>query len=404
MRRVLIALTLLTLCCIQTPARAGDYVAGELIIQLQAGATIDWLTRTLGLKVLERSAYAPVYRVSLPLLSLLNLDGLLRLLRLDPLVAAADPNLLIGFPSDTSGSPWSSAFVDRNARYAYAEQSSYSQVNYEVASYRSDGSGVTAAVLDTGISPRHDFLAAQTVPGWNFVNNNSNTDDVPDLRDNNDDGRVDEGAGHGTMVAGIIYRFAPGAKIMPVKVLDSDGSGTLWDAAEGIRYAAANGAKVLNLSFATPRQSLVMNLALNYAAAKGATVVAAAGNYNSTEMYYPAGHPKVLTVAALNLDNTKAPFSNYGVEVDVDAPGVSIASTYWDGSFAVWSGTSFAAPIVAAEAVLIRSIAPQQSADTVRSLIISTSTSVNSWNPLFKDKLGKNGAGLINIDAALSRF
>jgi hypothetical protein len=140
MRRVLAVFALLTIFCLQPSARAADYVPGELIIQLQPGASIDLIARVLGLRILERSAYAPVFRLGLPLLSLLNLDTLLRILRLDPLVVAADPNLLIGFPKGTNGAPWSSAFVDRSAsRTAYAEQPSYSQVNYQTASYRFRG-------------------------------------------------------------------------------------------------------------------------------------------------------------------------------------------------------------------------------------------------------------------------
>jgi subtilisin family serine protease len=115
---------------------------------------------------------------------------------------------------------------------------------------------------------------------------------------------------------------------------------------------------------------------------------------------FPAGHAHSLTVAALCHDNTKAPFSNYGSAIDVAAPGVSSVSTYWDGRYAAGSGTSFAASIVAAEAALIRSLAPQLSADAVRSLIMGISTSVNPWNPNYMDQLGKQGAGLIDIDAA----
>src|SRR5262249_23205801 len=127
---------------------------------------------------------------------------------------------------------------------------------------------------------------------------------------------------------------------------------------------------------------------------EGALVVTAAGNDNSSTVHTPGGNPLALTVAALNADNTKASFSNYGNAIDVDAPGVSIISTYWDGNFATCSGTSFAAPLVAAEGALIRSLAPRLSVQSVRSLIIGTSNSVNRWNPNYYNQLGKNGAGL----------
>jgi subtilisin family serine protease len=426
MRRMFYVLALLLLMGFSGPrAQAQDYVRGEVIVQVLPGVDINLLSRLYGLRILGKSAFEPVYRLGLPLLSVLNLDTVLQILRLDPLIVAADPNLLTGFPDGTIGSPWSSVFVDRAAPQRYEEQSSYSQVNYSSSDYGSetgcsaftpmvpiapkaqrvaDGSGVTVAVLDTGISPRHRFLARRLVPGWDFVSNERNADDMPDYRDNNDNDLVDEGVGHGTFAAGLIHRLAPRASLMPIRVLDSDGSGTLWNAAEGIRYAAANGANVLNLSLGCSRNSAIMNRAIRYATARGAVVVVAAGNRGSSTTYSPAGHTEALTVAALNPDNTKAPFSNYGDAIDVAAPGVSIASTYWDGRFATWSGTSFAAPLVAAEAVLIRSVAPGLSASGVRSLIIETSTSVNPWNPAYHDQLGKNGAGLINIRAALNRL
>jgi subtilisin family serine protease len=423
MRRTLCIFALLFLFGFSSPrARAADYVPGEIIVQLLPGADINILSRILGLRILGKSAFEPVYRLALPLLSILNLDMLLQILRLDPLVIAADPNLLTGFPDGTTGSPWSSVFVDRYSPQKYESQTSYSQINYGSYGYGgagagcfsalsfvapaadTDGSGVTVAVLDTGISPRHSFLAQRMVPGWDFIDDDRNADDIPDYRDNNRNGLVDEGAGHGTFAAGLIHRLAPQASLMPIRVLDSDGNGTLWDAAEGIRYATMNGARVINLSLGCSRTSGIMNRALRYAAARGVVVVAAAGNNNSTRAYSPAGSVDTLTVAALNPDNTKASFSNYGDAIDVAAPGVGIASTFWDGRFATWSGTSFAAPLVAAEAVLIRSASPGMSGNAVRSLIIETSTSVNPWNPAYYEKLGKNGAGLINIREALSRL
>lgn len=423
MRRTLCIFALLLLFVFSGPrARAADYVPGEVVVQLLPGADINLLARILGLRVLGKSAFEPVYRLGLPLLSILNLDMVLQILRLDPLVIAIDPNLLTGFPDGTTGSPWSSVFVDRYSPQQYESQSSYSQVNYGSSNYGStgagcfsalsfvspvadaDGSGVTVAVLDTGISPRHSFLAQRMVPGWDFVDNERNADDIPDYRDNDRNGLVDEGAGHGTFAAGLIYRLAPQVSLMPIRVLDSDGNGTLWNAAEGIRYAAANGAQVINLSLGCSRSSGIMNRALRYAAARGVVVVAAAGNSNSTRTFSPAGSTDTLTVAALNPDNTKAAFSNFGEAIDVAAPGVGIASTFWDGRFATWSGTSFAAPLVTAEAALIRSASPGMSGNAVRSLIIETSTSVNSWNPAYYEQLGKNGAGLINIREALSRL
>src|SRR5439155_25877103 len=101
----------------------------------------------------------------------------------------------------------------------------------------------TVAILDTGISTRNPALGAQVEKGWNYLNNHSNPDDVPAGIDSDQDGVPDEAASHGTFVAGIVFRFAPRANLMPIKVLDSDGHGTLWAAVEGVRGAVARGAK-----------------------------------------------------------------------------------------------------------------------------------------------------------------
>jgi thermitase len=203
------------------------------------------------------------------------------------------------------------------------------------------------------------------------------------------------------MVSGIVARFAPGAQIMPVRVLNSDGVGTLWTIVEGLKYAVANHAQVINLSLSFARNSGVLTNAVNDAWAAGAIVVCAAGNRNSQVPIFPAGNSHVITVAGLDAMNAKASFSNFGATVDVCAPAVKVVSTYWDGSYMAWSGTSFSAPMAAAEAALLVALTPGQSPNAIKQTIIATSHSVNSFNPDYFNLLGKCGAGLIDFDAAI---
>src|SRR5262249_53018753 len=141
-----------------------------------------------------------------------------------------------------------STFDGSGGPKAYQGQTGVAQVNFNGAAQLADGSGVTVAILDTGISLRSTLVAPQVLPGKNSLDGNTNTDDAPPGLDYNGNGVVDEAAGHGTMIAGIVLRFAPKAQLLPVKVLNSDGYGTLWAATEGIRYAVAQRARVLNLS------------------------------------------------------------------------------------------------------------------------------------------------------------
>lgn len=403
MRRAMMLLGLLLWGLMLSPgARAQGYLPGEVLVQLNPGVNLNQFLSTYGLYILDQSPYVPAYRlaVTLPL----DINLLVALLRLDPNVAAADPNLVLNALGDqNSGDQWTSTF-DSGGQTDYQNQNAIAQVDYAQAANISTGSGTVVAILDTGISCRPAFLAPQVVAGWNFVDNNANTDDCPTGTDSNQDGIPDEAAGHGTMVAGTIYRFAPQALLMPVRVLDSDGCGSLWAAVQGVRYATANGASVVNMSFGSPQNSGMMTKALNDAYNDGVVLVASAGNHNTNTPQYPAGNTHVVAVAALNADNSKASFSNFGSAISLAAPGVGIVGPSWDGRYFSWSGTSFSAPMVSAEAVLLHSVRPSWSASQVTQRLLATSHSVNSWNPSYQNQLGKNGAGLIDMDAALSNL
>jgi subtilisin family serine protease len=216
------------------------------------------------------------------------------------------------------------------------------------------GAGVVVAVLDTGIDLDHPDLADNIVEGWNFVDSNGDVSDL-DM--------------HGSMVSGVIAAVAnnglglvgvaPKAKIMPLKVLDTNG-GNIRDIASAIRYAADNGAKVITMSFAGQysRFSISTERAIDYAYRQGCVLVAAAGNNNTDDLVFPASYEQVIAVSAIDQNDLKAEFSNFGSYVDFCAPGVNIASTGNDGNWYFGDGTSFAAPFVSGLIALILSNNP----------------------------------------------
>ena len=161
--------------------------------------------------------------------------------------------------------------------------------------------------------------------------------------------------------------MASEARIMPLKVLDTDG-GSLRDIASAIRYAADNGAKVITMSFGGQysRLSISAERAIDYAARQGCILVAAAGNDNTNELVFPASYEQVIAVSAIDENDARAEFSNYGSYVDFCAPGINIVSAGKDGDYFIANGTSFAAPFVAGLAALILSDNPQSSAEDVR--------------------------------------
>ncbi len=212
-------------------------------------------------------------------------------------------------------------------------------------------SGVTIAVVDTGVDYNHPDLKDKCVAGYNFVDRSS------DPMDDH---------GHGTHVAGIAAAVGNNstgvagvdwkARVLPVKVLNAQGAGYDSDVAEGIRYAADHGAKVINLSLGSPDYSYTLAEAVNYAWNKGALVVAASGN-NGSSVNYPAAFDRVVAVGALDSNDSIAYFSNRGPELDLTAPGVSILSTI-PGSYGKMSGTSMASPVVAGCASLLLAANP----------------------------------------------
>jgi hypothetical protein len=210
------------------------------------------------------------------------------------------------------------------------------------------GIGVTVAVIDTGIEMTHPDLQGKVTKGYDFVNDKESPED-----DN----------GHGTHVAGIVMAarnntgvvgVSHGTSVMPVKVLNSAGSGYISDVAKGIYWATDNGAQIINLSLGAPVDTDVLRRAVNYASSKGVLLVAAAGNEYGAPCQYPAAYGNVICVVATDSSNRLASFSNVGGELA--APGVSNYSTFLGGTYRYLSGTSMAAPHVAGSLALLRGI------------------------------------------------
>ena len=258
---------------------------------------------------------------------------------------------------------------------------------------RRTAAGVTVAVVDTGVQANHPDLAAVVLPGTDFVTGGNGSAD---------------GHGHGTHVAGIIGAvannrigvagFAAGVKILPVRVLDNNGSGWNSDIAKGIVYAADHGASVVNLSLGGATADGASADAVRYALARNVVVVAAAGNErrSGSPTSYPAAFPGVLGVAATDSADRVASFSNAGTYVDVAAPGVGILSTVRGSSYTTMSGTSMATPYVAAAVAVLKAADPALTPDRAAQVLQSTAVDLG---PAGRDN--DTGYGLIDPLAAL---
>ncbi|AJD92172.1 hypothetical protein JMA_28550 [Jeotgalibacillus malaysiensis] len=222
------------------------------------------------------------------------------------------------------------------------------------------------AVLDTGVDHtladlRENVLVAK---GFNMIDENTNAID---------------NHGHGTHVAGVIaadnnngYSMAginQSVKIMPVKVLNDEGRGTNEQVARGIKYAVDNGAHVINMSLGSSEASKVIEDALIYAKEKGVTVVAASGNDGEALLSYPGSSHYTISVGATDSYDQVSDYSNYGVGLDVVAPGTQIPSLVPDGNVTYFNGTSMATPHVAAIAAYLLSANEELTPEQVKSIL-----------------------------------
>jgi subtilisin family serine protease len=406
-RLLLLAIVLAGLLCVR-PAPAGlvtNIVPRQVIVYLKPGTNLTLFLLNYEAVLLDQAPGRPCYLLLVPLGG--TEAAVAATMSKDARVIAAQPHYTGGLVELNGASPqpqeqWWSGFNGGGDASGYVNPNVARQVDYIQAPQRTGGAGVTVAVLDTGVSLLQPSLVLQSLGGWNFVLGLPVTADTPDLIDSNGNGVADEGVGHGTMVAGLVYRFAPQANLLPVKVLDSDGQGRLWDTIRGLYYAVDRGARVINTSWSTYQESPVLKQVVQDCWTGGAVIVASAGNDNLNRLTYPGAYANVLTVASLNADNTKAGFSNYGLGIELDAPGTGLVSLAYGGGYATGSGTSLSAPIVAAQAALIRSVRPTWTADQVRSRMLTTSRSVDALNPNYVGLLGATGQGLIDFDKSLA--
>lgn len=379
-------------------ARADDVVTGHVVVRVLAGVDIQALATSYKTRVMDQTPGTTLYTLVTP--RGVSEAQFVAQLSKDARVQYAEPDRLV-LSNEVGGAPFHLAFDRSKAAVTYVNSVSYTQVNLgktdvlkqiNGSAPLATGAGVVVAVLDTGATFTHPDLKDHYLPGYNALAPGSLPWDVAD-------GTVNDEVGHGTMVAGLIARIAPGASIMPVRVLNGDGIGTMFDLVKGIHYANTHGARVLNMSFGCSVQAGALNDALDEAEQMGVLVIAAAGNNNANQALPPASGHSTLVVGAVEVDNTKSPYSNYGSFVRVVAPGSNIRSTFADGGYATWSGTSFSTPFVSAEAALMFSVAPTLTASQAKDCIRSTAVSVDKVNA--KAYQGQLGKGIINIEAAV---
>jgi subtilisin family serine protease len=389
----------------------------EVIVELRPGASISAVNSRHHTSTISNLYGTNFYLLRVP--SSTTAGKCRNRLAVDPDVLSASLNPEIANPSVLSRSTVS--FPDGFATPGLTVQDFQSQIEFFTSLQlndvllRSRGAGVVVAVVDTGVDIYHPFVANRL---W------TNPDEQPDGLDNDGNGLVDDihgwnfsgeqsngnvheypgdpkttVAGHGTFIAALIATLAPDCRIMPVKAFPPDGMTEAFTVASAVKYAADSGAHVINLSLGSSDPNDLLDAAIRDARSRGIAVVAAAGNDGSeSDPQFPSLLAEVVAVGAIETTGIKAYFSNFGTHLDLCAPGAELVSAFpWPGDqYALWSGTSFAAPLVAAEAVLVRSADPRH--PDLKKVIEDTAISIDNLNPELSGKLGR---GRINPLGAL---
>ncbi|MBQ3551860.1 MAG: S8 family serine peptidase [Clostridia bacterium] len=263
-------------------------------------------------------------------------------------VKYAEPDRLMSI----TATPGDDSFLSWGYEEGHVDAFNYNEWLLDYADGLSNLPEITVAVVDTGADIDHPFIEDRLVPGYDFVNNDTNPDDDHD---------------HGTHVSGtIIDGTLPNVKVMPIKVMNSNGRGYESDIALGMEYAYLNGCPVVNMSLGGDGYSQVYADAIIEGFEYGTLFCVASGNDgDNVENHCPGNVEQAYTVAATDSDYTMAPFSNTGSLVDISAPGVSIYSSVVGGGYMSADGTSMATPHVAAAAAMVLSYNPMFTIDEV---------------------------------------
>ncbi len=381
-----------------------DYVEGQIIVKFREGFDDSKLISSLSSAVIGEDVKGGFKYISISAGK-----------TVEEMVAAysADPNVLYAEPDYI----YRSYAVPNDPFYVY--QWHMPMINMEQAWDQNTGAGVIIAVLDVGVayenfgafSQAPDLAQTNFVPGYDFINNDTHPND-----DN----------GHGTHVTGTIAQstnnnlgvtgIAYNSSIMPVEVLDAAGSGASSVIANGIYFAADNGAQVINMSLGSSFLSTTIQDACNYAKNKGVTIICAAGNSGQRILEYPAALDACVSVSAVRFDSTLAGYSTYNDSVDITAPGGDTGidqdgDGYVDGvlqqthdgvnystfGYYFYQGTSMACPHVAGVAALVISASGGTlTPDEVQAILQNSAVDLGAagWD-------NRYGHGLLDANAAV---
>lgn len=412
---------------------AQAFAASQVIVKLESNADIRDVSKFMHGRVLDQIPHQRLFLVEVPS----RLPAAARFLG----VHSWEPNRVVKKLNSVNGLILS---APNSLPDWYKDQPALTRIGRPAAQLMSTGRGVVIADINSGVDFSHPSLVGAFTSGYDFILSRPydvsiaslNQSDVAFL-DQSDVAFLDQsdvafldaamsamsmdaatqtfltGAGvtavsgstigpqvnqaaysHATLCIGMIHSIAPDSMIMPLRAFDDSGNTDLFTLAKAIDFAITHSAQVINMSFGLDSPSDSILTEIQTAQAAGITVVASAGNANTPVAQYPAAYSGVLAIASVDNSDLKARFSNFGSYVTASAPGLNVITSFPGGYYAVVSGTSFSAPIVAAEAALLRAV--QKNAATA---IVQSSVNIDALNMNYSGGLG---AGRVNLSQALA--
>ena len=262
------------------------------------------------------------------------------------------------------------------------------QIDWDSTIANASGRSIHVAILDTGIGPSQKALWSKVDGTMNVIEPGKPAYDIPHHTDSNNDGIPDEAVGHGTMIAGIVDLISPKSRFYIARITDSDGMATGWNVIKGLAYSVASHADVVNISLGGLSSVPALSDVMDWCLQNNVVVVAPIGNNALNAVCYPAKLEGVICVGGVDAANQKASFSNWGTRCQVSAPAVGFASQFWDGGLAVWSGTSFASPVVAASVAEALRHTSSQDNESLAHKLTSTGATLTSLLATYKGQLG----------------
>lgn len=344
-----------------SPERGGNAAprTSDLVVWLRPGAALDPVT-----KLLSRVGWSVTHRHGDPSGDLLRLratrllavpvSATTQLLRALPVIRAVEDDVAYAIGGRYGGEQSQVAsYADELESVHMVHQVAYDRVGLRsIARDTRPAPGVRVAVLDGGFDLAHEALAGRCDLGYDVLDGDRDPNDRGNRRDDDGDRGIDTGVGHGTAVAGLVAIGAPGCRVVPVRILDDEGNGTLFGLTAGLRWATAQRVAVINVSAGSDRSSDIVEAALADAAARGILVIAAAGNSGDAGTIFPGASRSVLCVSGVLADGARDPVAAADSHVDLVAPSRFLIAPASVGSrsYAYVFGTSYACALASAVA------------------------------------------------------